>query len=190
MPKSSAKKLIVIHPASVLEQKAKPVDITEITSPKIREIIKDMSEALASSPEGIGIAAPQIGYSLQIFLASEEALSIDESRKMTEKERNAKKWEHYVFINPVITNYSKKKQKDLEGCLSVPGKFGTVERSEKVTIEAYDAHGKKFHRGASKLYARLMQHEVDHLNGHLFIEKAHGLMDIHDEPKTQKRHGR
>ena len=189
MPKSSAKNLIVTNPAPVLTQKAHPVPLADITTPKIRQIIREMSEALAASPEGIGIAAPQIGYSLQIFLASEEALSIDESRKMTEKERKAKKWEHYVFINPIITNYSKKKHKDLEGCLSVPGKFGTVERSEKVTIEAYDAHGKKFRRGASKLYARLMQHDVDHLNGHLFIEKARGLVNIHDDPETKKRHG-
>ena len=174
MPKSS----VIIHPASILQGVAYPVPIEDIGSAKIKTIIKRMSEALRNSADGIGIAAPQIGEPLQIFLASEEALKYDKAKEMEEDDRNQHHWEYYVFINPVITNYSRKKLREMEGCLSVPGKFGVVERSEKVTIEAYDEHGQKITRGASKLYARLMQHEVDHLSGHLFIEKAKDLVDI------------
>lgn len=175
---------IIIHPNNVLKKKAAPVPLEKIGSPEIKRIIQEMSATLRKSPEGIGIAAPQIGHSLRIFLASEEALKIDEAREMPEEDRRDHKWEHYIFINPVITKYSKRGLKDIEGCLSLPGKFGLVDRSQKVTMEAYDEHGKKFTRGASKLFARLMQHEMDHLDGHLFIEKAKNVMEV----KKEKQH--
>lgn len=179
------KNLVVLHPAPVLFQKARPVPPEEIGGAHVQRIIKRMSAALRASRDGIGIAAPQIGEPLRIFLASEEALRYDEVETMDEEARKVRVWEHYVFINPVITNYSRKKSNEMEGCLSVPGKFGTVVRSEKVTIESYNEHGKKFTRGASKLFARLMQHEVDHLEGHLFTEKATNLVDIKKRQKVR-----
>lgn len=137
-----------------------------------------MSDTLRKAPDGIGIAAPQIGYGLRMFLASEEALRWQEAEKMPDEERKKKMWQHFVFINPVIVKISKKKTHGMEGCLSVPGKYGKVDRAEKVTVEAYGENGKKFRRGATQLFARVMQHEVDHLNGILFIEKAGELVDI------------
>jgi len=182
MPKNS----VVLNPAAVLFQKTHPVPPEEIRGVRIQRIIKRMSAALRVSRDGIGIAAPQIGEPLRVFLASEEALRYDEAKEMNEEKRNSRVWEHYVFINPVITNYSRKKSNEVEGCLSVPGKFGTVARSEKVTITAYDEYGKQFTRGASKLFARLMQHEVDHLEGKLFLSKAKNLIDIKKEEKKVK----
>jgi peptide deformylase len=180
---NTSTKPIVRHPAAVLAQVAKPVAIDEITSPTIQAIIQEMSASLHASPDGIGIAAPQIGYSLRIFVASEEALRYDEVKDIPEEERDKMIWKHFVFINPEIKKTSKKKLSELEGCLSVPGKFGIVDRAEKVTVSAYDEHGKKFERGTSNLYARLMQHEIDHLNGNLFIEKVKEWVEVEKEKK-------
>ena len=77
-----------------------------------------------------------------------------------------------VFINPKITKFSKKKKMMEEGCLSVRWIYGNVERSTNVTLEAYDENGEKVTRGAGGLLAHIFQHEVDHLNGILFIDKA------------------
>ncbi|MBI2053083.1 MAG: peptide deformylase [Candidatus Ryanbacteria bacterium] len=161
----------------VLRQKSAPVDAKEITSKKIRDIIKRMSLVLRATEEGIGIAAPQIGIPLQIFIASEEALAIDRRDADLEKPPK-KKWRHFVFINPQVVKVSAKKTKGSEGCLSVPKKYGIVARAEKIKIRALDEHGKKIERGASGLFARLLQHEIDHLYGTLYIDKAEKIVDI------------
>lgn len=171
-------KKIVTSPNPVLHTRAIEVPVVEITSKKIQQVLKEMATALRGTIEGIGIAAPQIGYSLRIFLASEEALLWDELEDMSREDRKKKEWTYHTFINPVIKKASKKKALETEGCLSVPKTYGTVERSEKATIEAYDEKGKKFQRGTSKLYARVMQHEVDHLDGILFIEKAKNIKKL------------
>lgn len=177
-------KKIVTERAPVLHQKAEEVPVKDIPSLRIQKIIREMSEVLHKAPDGIGIAAPQIGYTLRMFLASEEALRWQEAEAMPEEERKKQIWQHFVFINPVIIKTSKRKTHVMEGCLSIPGKYGKVGRAEKVTIEAYNEQGKKFRRGASQLFARVMQHEVDHLNGILFIEKAKEVINI--EKKSPK----
>jgi len=177
MPSLNSKK-IVTDPNPVLHKRVIEVPVDEITSKKIQHILADMAVALRGTSEGIGIAAPQIGHSLRIFLASEEALRWDELEEMPREERKKKQWTYHAFINPVIKKASKKNIPEREGCLSVPNTYGTVERSEKITIEAYDEKGHKFQRGTSKLYARVMQHEMDHLDGILFIEKAKNIKRI------------
>ena len=86
-----------------------------------------------------------------------------------------------VFINPKIVKTSKNKQELEEGCLSVRYVYGKVIRPEKASIEAYDENGKKFSRGFSGLFAQIVQHETDHLNGILFIDKAKDLQEISHE---------
>jgi len=73
---------------------------------------------------------------------------------------------------------SQKKSKDIEGCLSVRGIYGEVTRSEKIVVQYYNVNGKRLSRGASGLFARIIQHEVDHLNGTLFIDKANNIQKI------------
>lgn len=177
-------KPIITEPHAVLHTKTEAVPLAHISSPEIKRILREMAVALRATSDGIGIAAPQIGYSLSIFLASEEALKWEEAVAMDEKERKKKHWDYYTFINPVITKRSRTTREQPEGCLSVPGTYGTVRRAEKVTITAYDETGKKFTRGASKLYAQLMQHETDHLSGVLFISKARNLHAV-DKSKPQ-----
>ena len=155
-----------------------------------------MKETLRNTDNGVGLAAPQVGESLKIFLVSEEAEYVDNKKYkgdsntlMHSNDTNVdahiqkeKEWKYFVYINPAMKKVSKNKVEYLEGCLSVSGKFGFVNRSEKITVEAYDENGKKFIRGASKFYARVIQHELDHLNGVLFIDKVERFIDI---PKNE-----
>lgn len=175
---------IVKEPEKVLRKKAREVDPKEILSPKIRGLILNMKETLKNTPSGVGLASPQVGESLRIFIVSEEAEEIDKVKnqrweeKREEWKRNNTKpyeereWKYYVFINPVIKKIAKKKLEGPEGCLSVPEKFGLVKRAEKITVRAYDEKGQEFTRGFARFFARVVQHELDHLEGTLFIDKA------------------
>ena len=185
MSKEPSPRPIVKMPAKVLRRKAAEVDALNINSRPTRDLIADMKTTLASTADGIGLAAPQVGKSLRIFIVSEEAEEIDRAEKAewkrrkrenpeveTEKPYEKREWKYYVFINPVVKKSSQRKLEGPEGCLSVPGTFGLVKRSEKITVEAYDERGKKITRGASRFFARVMQHELDHLDGILFIDKS------------------
>ncbi|TSC68764.1 MAG: peptide deformylase [Parcubacteria group bacterium Gr01-1014_66] len=182
---------IVKIPNPVLRHTAKEVKLEDITLPAIQKLIMRMQETLRITPDGVGLAAPQIGKSLRIFIISEEAEEIDradarertlseyEKRKRaeeqgqkSEKPYEERPWKYYVFINPKVKKVSKKKLSGPEGCLSVPQKYGTVERAEKIIVEAYDETAKKFTRGSSRFFARVMQHELDHLDGILFVDKV------------------
>lgn len=170
MPKP-AKAKILQKDSSVLRERAMEVLIKDIKSKKIQDLIAKMSASLASQDDGVAIAAPQVGASLRIFVVS---------GKILKKEGEEAKPD-MVFINPEITKVSKKKQKMEEGCLSVRWLYGQVERSEKATVRAYDEHGKRFVKGASGVLAQAFQHEVDHLNGILFIDKATNLEELPPE---------
>jgi peptide deformylase len=172
---------IVVLPHTVLRATARPVEEREFGSPELMRILEQMTIALRATDDGIGIAAPQIGVSKRIFLASEEALAIDKgigSKDEDVKQKKKKVWKYYVFINPEVLKISTEKAKASEGCLSVPKKYGIVERAQKVKIRAYDERGKKFERGASNLFARLLQHELDHLEGKLFIDTAEKIVTV------------
>ena len=167
MPKEQK---IVQAEDKVLRIKAKEVKIDEITSPATKKILDQMKKSLEQEYDGVAIAAPQIGVSLRIFVVSKRAFEI-----VTGKEG---KFEDQVFINPVIKKFSKEKESMEEGCLSVRWKYGKVMRSEKVTLTAFDETGKKITRGATGLIAQIFQHETDHLDGILFIDKAKDVVDL------------
>ncbi len=165
------------HP--LLREVAKSVPLEEINSRKIDTIVRRMQKSLDAEEDGVAIAAPQIGESLQIFVVSKRIFEIENKntgiRSKTPKDM--------IFINPEILSVSKKKQKVEEGCLSVRWLYGKVERAEKVKVRAYDEQGKAFTFGGSGLMAQVFQHEIDHLNGILFIDKAVGLKEIPPDPK-------
>jgi len=178
------------EPTSVLRTKAADVPVADIASPRIRKLIEAMKETLRHTPDGVGLAAPQVGESLRIFIVSEEAEEIDraekegwERRKTASLEKKEKEpyekrpWKYYVFVNPVVKKVSRKMLESAEGCLSVPKKYGLVMRHEKIIVEARDEQGKKITRGSSRFFARVMQHELDHLDGVLFVDKVKQLID-------------
>lgn len=134
-----------------------------------------MKEALRSQNDGVAIAAPQIGESWRIFVVSGRIFkrNIDEEKTEDEVE-----YPDLVFVNPTINNLSKKAHYVEEGCLSIRWLYGKVKRSDKTTVRAYDENGKLFTRGASGLMAQIFQHEVDHLDGILFTDKAKEVREI------------
>lgn len=133
--------------------------VADFGDPKIQRLIADMRETLASIKEGAGLAAPQVGENVRIFVLSPEI-----SKRP-------------VFINPVAKK-SLKKNKMQEGCLSLPKLIGVVKRSTNVKVHAHDENGKKFSLTATSLLAQAIQHEIDHLDGILFIDKAEKVQKI------------
>lgn len=172
-------KEIVQKNDKVLRQKVKEIPVKEIATLKIKRVLKEMSLALKSQSDGVAIAAPQIGYSLPIFVVAGKIFHKDfikgeqEFKKIPEKEIPS----DLVFINPKISKLSREKDWVPEGCLSVRWLYGNTLRSKKATITAYDENGKKFTRGASGLLAQIFQHETDHLNGILFIDHAKNIRE-------------
>ncbi|HEY4512241.1 MAG TPA: peptide deformylase [Candidatus Paceibacterota bacterium] len=169
-------KKIVQKGDKVLRQKAREVPVHEINSKKIKTVVKDMRQALYAERDGVAIAAPQIGESLRIFVVSGRAFDIEKG-VYDEKDKKPKSAD-LVCINPVIKKLSKDKEDMDEGCLSVRYLYGKVKRAKKATLTAYDENGKKFTRGASGLLAQIFQHETDHLEGILFIDKAKDVVDL------------
>ncbi|MBI5139666.1 peptide deformylase [Candidatus Nomurabacteria bacterium] len=169
----------------VLRKVAPEVRLVDIKTPKIKKVLKEMSLALGSQHDGVAIAAPQIGYSLRIFLVAGKIFAKDfnRSKELSElggvpvepkedKKPTLPKIKDLIFINPKISKLSREKEWLPEGCLSVRPFYGKTWRSKKATVTAYDENGKKFTRGASGLLAQIFQHETDHLNGVLFIDHA------------------
>ncbi|MGX7201661.1 peptide deformylase [Enterococcus plantarum] len=140
---------ILIHPNERLKQKAKPV--TMITDETIT-LLEDMYETMIAH-DGIGLAAPQIGKNLQLAV-----VEVDEETGLFE------------LINPEIIE-RKGSDIDVEGCLSIPETYGTVERADEVTVRYFDREGDEIEVTAYGYLARAFQHEIDHLNGELFIDK-------------------
>lgn len=158
---------IVQEPTSVLRETAQPVASKDITSSRIAKIVSDMKAALAGEEDGVAIAAPQIGHSLRIFVVAKRA-----SKLLTEDT---------VFINPEFVRIGKKKEHLSEGCLSVRWKYGLVKRSITATVRAHSLDGNEFVISGRGLLAQIFQHEIDHLNGVLFIDKATKVQDIPPE---------
>lgn len=171
----------------VLRRTAKEVPIESIKSRKIETVIRRMIKALNAEEDGVAIAAPQIGESLRIFVISKRIFDLleEEKAKTKSKRENLDDFENstgekkdMVFINPEIVKMSKKKLSMEEGCLSVRWLYGRVERAAKTLIKAYDENGKSFTLGGSGLLSQVFQHETDHLNGVLFIDKAKELKEM------------
>lgn len=168
---------IVQKEESVLRKIAKEVPISQIKTPKIHKILKDMSVALDGESDGVAIAAPQISVSLRIFAVSGMVFDQDFLDGKS-KVRNTEKYPNKFFINPKIIKISKDRKLMDEGCLSVRPLFGKVRRATRVAVQAYDENGHLFEMEGSGLLAHIFQHETDHLNGVLFTDKAKDLREV------------
>lgn len=171
---------ILDRDAPVLRAKAKAVAPKDIKSPRIKKIIRDMKTALDSEEDGVAIAAPQIGASLRIFVISPKVFDIISERGAAKGPKKSAA-RHVVCINPTIVKSSREKMIVEEGCLSVRYLYGNVKRAEKVKIRATDERGKQYELGGAGLLAQIFQHEIDHLDGILFIDKATGVHDMPPE---------
>jgi len=155
----------------VLREIAKLVPNTDIQSPHIIKVIDDMKKALLSQDDGVAICAPQIGVSLRIFVVSGRAIA----DMANSEDRNIP---DQVYINPEIVKMSKKMEWMDEGCLSLRYLYGKVRRAKKIRVRAIDENGKKFEFSGADLMAQIFQHEIDHLDGIIFTDKAKDVVDI------------
>lgn len=165
---------LTIEPHPLLRQKADQVP----KDTRLDARVADMRDTMRAA-DGIGIAAPQVGESLRLFLIEPNLFFETDEKKIVSrlesnkpKQLSGKPLSHWVFVNPVLIKKSFKQVTMEEGCLSVPKIFGTVKRPAKVTVDAYDERGNAFRVRAQGLFARVLQHELDHLDGTLFIDKA------------------
>lgn len=146
-----------------LRKKTKEVEPTKFQKGELQKIIKEMRLEMKKA-NGVGLSANQIGLSYKIFIA--EVLD----------ENNRPKF--YAVLNPEIIKISSEKAILEEGCLSIPGIYGSVSRATKITLKGLDTKGKPFKIKAWGLLAHIFQHETDHLNGMLFIDKASNIHPI------------
>jgi peptide deformylase len=151
------------HP--VLRGKARALDRTEMKSPAIHKLIDDMIETMLEY-HGVGLAAPQIHEGLRLFVA---ALDVDEEGQAAEP---------VVMINPEIVPVGNDTVEDWEGCLSIPDVRGLVPRAREIKVRAYDRHGERVEIEAHDYAARVIQHETDHLDGVLFLDRMRSFESL------------
>ncbi len=155
--------------ASSLRERSRELEIAEVTTPEFQayldELIVKMGEA-----QGVGLASPQIGKNIRAVVIQPTPTVKPE-----------------ILINPEITKKSEALLESEEGCLSVPGVFGLVKRHKKISVRALNRHGRRIEFEAKNFAAFVVQHEIDHLDGILFIDKAKDTVTV-DEDGNVKKH--
>ncbi len=170
MPVDVANLSVVHYPAPVLRTKAKPV---AAVTDEVRAVI-DRMYALMDEEEGIGLAAPQVGLSWRLFVVDVPELldpKEGEDRRSPDDDPPTASRGRMAFINPVLSKPEGELVSFKEGCLSLPEIRGGVLRPEIITVTALDAEGKSFTLRSGGLLARCIQHEYDHLEGMLIIDR-------------------
>jgi peptide deformylase len=154
----------------VLRQTARPLTPEEIVNPAIQEFIVYMRDTMRDAP-GVGLAAPQVGLGIQLAVIEDrpEYLSGIAAELLAQRERQAVPF--MVLVNPNIVEYSEETVEYFEGCLSVAGFSALVKRSRRVAVEYLDEHARPQRLQASGWFARILQHEIDHLQGRLYIDR-------------------
>ena len=161
---------IVTFPEPSLRLKSKQVTKFDTD---LQTLVDNMFETMRAAP-GVGLAAPQIGESLRLVVV-----------EYTEDEDENAKPKKYVLVNPEIIKSSEEMVSDIEGCLSLPGLAGKVERHEAVTVKAKNRFGKPLKIEAEGWLARIFQHEIDHLDGVLYIDRAEEVFEPTPEEAEQ-----
>lgn len=145
---------------------------------KLQQLVDDMVDTMLDAP-GVGLAAPQVGVPLRLIVVR---LSDDERGK---EEYGAQAGVLYVLANPEVVKHSKETEEGVEACLSIPNYFGDVERFLSMTIKGLDRHGKEIRVKPSGWLARVFQHEMDHLDGRLYIDIAKDVWEAHPDRPEQ-----
>ncbi|MFI5116452.1 MAG: peptide deformylase [Terriglobales bacterium] len=167
---------------AVLRQPARPLTAAEIRSAEIQQLIQHMRETVNDAP-GVGLAAPQVGLPLQLAVIEDkqEYLAGLTAEQIAERERQPLAF--HVIINPVLHLQPAGEVEFFEGCLSVPGFTAIVARSRRVRVLCQDETGTPRIIEASGWYARILQHEIDHLHGTLYVDRMQSRtfcsLDIH-----------
>lgn len=160
----------------ILRRECRALSKAEIKSDEIQLLIESMKECMRRAP-GVGLAAPQIGLNIQLAVIEDSAENLKNIPENILKSRERNPVDFHVIINPVIVEKKGEIRYCFEGCLSVKGKVRITPRHQQVIVHCLDEQGNKREIDARGWYARILQHEIDHLNGRLYI-------DISDE-KTE-----
>src|ERR671917_144599 len=154
MPTAMAIRRILTAEEPILRERTKRVSTFDAS---LHRLLDDMLETMRDAP-GVGLAANQVGVPLQVAV-------IEVDGRITE------------LVNPQVVRTSGE-QEDWEGCLSIPGYVAEVTRYDKVTVKARDRHGKEFRTKGNELFSRALQHEIDHLNGRLYIDYLESFEEL------------
>jgi len=177
---------IVTAPNPVLREKAKRV---KSITPEVQRLIDDMVETMRQAP-GVGLAAPQVGVSQRVIVVEvaegsedggSERSSTEAAGEPAAEPAAPRPTKLYALVNPEISRHSGELESGNEGCLSIPGYLGEVERFSWATVKGLDRHGKPFKLKLRGWPARVFQHEIDHLDGVLFIDRAKRLWKVEPE---------
>ena len=158
---------ILTEPNDFLHQKSENIAPAEIAEPHLQKLIADMIETMYTD-DGVGLAAPQTGQGIRLIVISKEYNPLNKKKEL-------------ILINPQWEKTSIFKEWDEEGCLSVPLIYGQVKRYRKIKVRALNEKGQEIIFNAEDFSARVIQHEVDHLDGILFISKAKNLHEVRKE---------
>jgi peptide deformylase len=156
----------------VLRKPARLLRSNEIRSREIRELIEQMKEAMYAAP-GVGLAAPQIGQSIQLAVIEDRQEYTKDWTPQQLADRERKTVPFHVIINPTITLLGEERIEFFEGCLSLANLMALVPRARKVRVECVDEKGEPKVIEASGWYARILQHEIDHLGGAMYVDRMH-----------------
>lgn len=149
---------IVTLPNPELHKRSKEVDPEIIKTKEFQEWLDDLVETMWKA-DGVGIAAPQVGKPMRVFVAVDGKTP-------------------HIVIDPVLVKKSWRMEEGEEGCLSVPGKYGIVRRYRAFKVKGLDRHGRQVVHDARGFFARVLQHELDHLDGVLFVDRAKKIIDL------------
>jgi peptide deformylase len=161
----------------VLRQRSRPLSHEEIRSQQVRDLIESMRETMHDAP-GVGLAAPQIGVPMQLVVVEDPPGAIEKLSPEQASERGRHPVPFHVLINPVLTIPEGTTQANataefFEGCLSLAGYTAIVPRTTHVHVEALNERAEPVVIDATGWYARILQHEIDHLQGVLYIDRMH-----------------
>jgi peptide deformylase len=157
---------------AVLRQQAKELTAADIRSREMQELIEWMRETMHDAP-GVGLAAPQIAIPLQLAVIEDRPENMKDAPAEFLQDRERKPVAFHTIINPKITLLGPPDLEFFEGCLSLPGLTAVVPRARKVKVECLDHKGEPKTIEASGWYARILQHEIDHLHGTVYIDRMH-----------------
>ena len=153
-----------------LRQKARPLSTDEILDRSTQELIESMRETMHDAP-GVGLAAPQVGFPLQLVVIEDQLEFIQKLPAHQVAERERKPVPFHVLVNPKLTLLSTESAQFFEGCLSVAGFTAVVPRAKKVRVECLNEKAAPVTLDAEGWYARILQHEIDHLGGVLYVDR-------------------
>lgn len=160
---------IITHPNKILRKRSEELDRNFVLNEEIQDLMQQMIPTMYKA-DGFGLAAPQIGKNIRLCAIGKEAIKMDEQNTLPAQD--------LILVNPVWSKLSRKTKIDIEGCLSIPKTFGKVKRYTEIHVEAMNERGEKLSFDAKDFFARVIQHEVDHLDGILFIDKAKDIYTV------------